>query len=294
MMMIIRISVNIKPREDIPLPSVTSRISKMILIKALESIGNEKALKILELLKKGSALTRTPVKPIRVSFIREGNRPLWEEYEKRPIMKAGRKYNFTITLFNSENVRNRLKLNTDLDIIIELLDNFSEEFKIFKFNTVEVSVGSIEIVDEDQLEEYDDYDTVVIHFLTPTFLQYPHHPKIKNYPTRNTLYPQPMLLMLSLVYKWNSLADSYSSLSLALYAPYELIEVNHNIKPVTLQFRKIRERGFVGWIKYGIDSRSSRGYRNYIKLLNFANYVGIGRSTNIGLGEVRVILGRRQ
>jgi len=292
MMFIISIKVSIRPREDVP-PSVSSRVSKMILIRALENIGNEKALKIVELLRKGSPLTRAPVKPIRVSFIQDGERPLWEEYDKRPIMRAGRRYSFKVTLFDSDNVRDRLKISTSLDVIAELLENFSGEFKIFKFNTVEVSTDSIEAVTEDQLYDNSSYDTAIIQFLTPTFLQYPHHPKIRGYPTRHTLYPQPMLFMLSLVYKWNNLADSHMSIAQALYAPYEIIEVSHGIRPVTLQFRKIRERGFVGWIKYGIDSKSSRRYENYIKLLNFANYIGVGRSTNIGLGDVKVVLRRR-
>ncbi|NPA71073.1 MAG: CRISPR-associated endoribonuclease Cas6 [Crenarchaeota archaeon] len=294
MMFIISIKVSIRPREDVPLPSVSSRVSKMILIRALENIGNEKATKIAELLMRESPLTKVPVKPIRVSFIYDGERPLWEEYDKRPIMRASRKYSFRITLFDSDNIRERLKISTSLDIIAELLENFSGEFRIFKFNTVEVSTESVEAVTEDQLYDYSNYDTVIIQFLTPTFLQYPHHPRIRGYPTRHTLYPQPMLLMLSLVYKWNNLADSHMSIAQALYAPYEIIEVNHGIRPVTLQFRKVRERGFVGWVKYGIDSKNSKRYENYIRLLNFASYVGVGRSTNIGLGDVKVVLTRRE
>ncbi|NPA23823.1 MAG: CRISPR system precrRNA processing endoribonuclease RAMP protein Cas6 [Crenarchaeota archaeon] len=293
MMFIINVKVNIRPHEDVPLPSVSSRLSKMILIKALESMDSEKALKIVELLRKGSPLTRTPVKPIRVSFIYDEKHPLWEEYERRPIMRAGKRYSFTLTLFDSDNVRERLKIDAGLDVIAELLDNFSGEFRIFKFNRVEVSTESIEAVSEDQLYDYSRHDTAIVQFLTPTFLQYPHHPRIRGYPTRHTLYPQPMLLMLSLVYKWNNLADSHVNIAQALYAPYEIIEVSHSIRPVTLQFRKIRERGFVGWIKYGIDSRSSRRYEEYIKLFNFANYVGVGRSTNIGLGDVKTELKRR-
>ncbi len=294
MMFIISIRVGVVPREDVPLPSVSSRVSKMLLVKVLESIGSEKASKIIDFLRRGSPSTRFPVKPVRVSFIHDGDRPLWEEYDKRPIMRAGRKYNFTITLFDSDNVRNRLNAGTDLDMVVELLENFSGEFRIFKFNTVEVSTENVEISSEDQLYDNREYDTAVIQFLTPTFLQYPHHPKVKIYPTRHTLYPQPMLLTLSLVYKWNNLADSHASIAQALYAPYELVEVSHGIRPVTLQFRKVRERGFVGWIKYGIDSRNPRRYESYIRLLNFANYVGVGRSTNIGLGEVKVMLSKRK
>ncbi len=295
MMIIGRIFIKIRSREDIPLPSVSSRISKLILIKALESIENEKARKIAELFKSKSPLNRLPVKPVRVSFIydEKRGRMLWEEYDKRPIMKSGNVYTFTVTIFESDNVRSRLESSPSLDVVIDLLDRFSGEFKVFKFNTVEVYTSDIEIVSEDIFEDDVDYDTVTINFLTPTFLQYPHHPKLRNYPTRHALYPQPMLVLLSLVYKWNNLADSSASISSALYAPYEIIEINHSIRPVTIQFRKVRERGFVGWIKYGIDSKSSKRFREYIKLLKFANYSGIGRSTNIGLGEVRVCFSKR-
>ena len=36
-------------------------------------------------------------------------------------------------------------------------------------------------------------------------------------------------------------------------------------------------------------SRSEVRLRNYMRLLDMANYLGVGRSTSIGLGTVRVV-----
>ncbi len=299
MMNIYRLTFRLIPHEDIPLPAVTSRVPKQILVKALLSSSNEKLRKIAELFRAGSDLVRMPVKPIRVSFLymkRGGDITyLWCEYEARPVIKRGQTYYFDIMLFETDAHQERAGILITPDVVIDLMESLSGEFRIFNFNTVEVQFSELTVLSQEDLEVQEDYDTVMIEFKTPTLLQYPKHPRLRNYPSRHTLYPQPMLVVLSLVYKWNNLVKrEHVSLAHVLYAPYEVIEVSHSVRPVTIQFRKLRERGFVGWVKYGLDSRSEKRFRTYLKLFKFAQYVGIGRSTSIGLGEVSVKFTRRE
>ena len=298
MFTIYKLNFMLKSNEDIPLPSITSRIVKQIIIEAIENCNNENLKSIVEFFKVGSEKSKFPVKPVKVTFlykIENGVRKyLWCEYETRPIIKAGCKYYFDFILVESNQVFKRTGVEFNALNVIDILDSISGEFKIFQFNKVEVESKDLSIVTFDDFEFNEFYDTVLIKFETPVLLQYPKHPKLKNVPSRHTLYPQPMLVILSLINKWNNLVDKeYITLSHAIYAPYEIIEVNHEIKPVTIQFRKIRERGFIGWIKYGIDSKSEKRWRNYLRLFKFAEYLGIGRSTSIGLGQVSINFSKR-
>ena len=293
-----RLTFRVVPCEDVALPAVTSRVPKQIFVRSLLESGSEKLRRIADLFRVGSDLVRLPVKPVRVSFLycKRGGEVsyLWCEYDARPVIRSGQSYYFDVVLFESDASCERSGVSISADVVVELMERLSGEFKIFQYNTVEVQFSELHVVSEEDLEVSEDYDTVIVEFKTPTLLQYPKHPRLRNYPSRHSLYPQPMLVVLSLVYKWNSLNKrNYVSLAHVLYAPYEIIEVSHSIKPVTIQFRKLRERGFVGWIKYGIDSRSEKRFRTYLKLFKFAQYSGIGRSTSIGLGEVSVRFSKR-
>ena len=106
-------------------------------------------------------------------------------------------------------------------IVIDVLDSISGEFKIFQFNKVEVESKNLDIVTYEELEVNELYDTVVIKFETPVLLQYPRHPRLKDVPSRHTLYPIPWLVILSVRYKWNHLTNSqYIGLEQALYMAY--------------------------------------------------------------------------
>ncbi len=294
-MNIYRLTYCITPRQDIVLPSITSRLVKQIFVKSLRENGLEK---IAELFMSKTELSRTPVKPVRVTFIyrrqSDSTEFLWCEYERRPVIRKGVNYYFDIVVFETDSYAYR-GIVINADTVLKILDSISGEYEVFNMGTVEVKLQEVNVVSERDLEPDDDYDTVLIEFKTPTLLQYPKHPRLRDYPSRHTLYPQPMLTVLSLVYKWNNLVKrNYVSLSHVLFAPYEIIEVNHCIKPVTIQFRKLRERGFVGWVKYGIDSRSEKRRLTYLKLFNFSKFSGIGRSSNIGLGEVCIKFDKRK
>ena len=99
-----------------------------------------------------------------------------------------------------------------------------------------------------------------------------------------------MIPILSLLRRWNAYERfDKVGLSHAIYAPYELREVNHSIRPVTISVGRTRTRGFIGWLIAKPVSRSEVRLRNYMRLLDMANYLGVGRSTSIGLGTVRVV-----
>jgi CRISPR-associated endoribonuclease Cas6 len=68
------------------------------------------------------------------------------------------------------------------------------------------------------------------------------------------------------------------------------MEVDYNLRPVTVYYDKLRRpRGIMGWIVYQVRrKRKGRTYRELMKLLEYARYIGVGRSRATGFGQVLV------
>ena len=82
----------------------------------------------------------------------------------------------------------------------------------------------------------------------PTLLQYPRHPRLGVRDSVHALYSHPVIPILSLLRRWNAYERfDKVGLSHAIYAPYELREVNHSIRPVTISVGKRRTRR-VHWL----------------------------------------------
>jgi len=73
---------------------------------------------------------------------------------------------------------------------------------------------------------------VSVRFLTPALLQYPKPPRVRA-PSVNALYPQPRLVVLSLVNRARVYGVE-APLSLYVYAPFDLVESTHAIKPAAV------------------------------------------------------------
>ncbi|HID18234.1 TPA: CRISPR system precrRNA processing endoribonuclease RAMP protein Cas6, partial [Candidatus Bathyarchaeota archaeon] len=76
-----------------------------------------------------------------------------------------------------------------------------------------------------------------------------------------------------------------------------LVETNHRIKPVTAVYDgRRRPRGFIGWVIYEHRKLKPKLSRRISQLMEYANYVGVGRSRAIGFGitEVKAIHNHHQ
>ncbi len=297
-----RLRFSLIPLNDIVISSLSSKIVKNILTKCIEEKIYDKYRSFVKFLKPGDVFYKSPVKPIRITFLYKTSsnsiKPLWSEHDSKIILNKDNEYFFDIIIFESEHLNKRFSVSIEPSFVFELLSCMENTHEVYNYARVKIVCNNVDVFNSNDLSNsvnINEPDTVIIDFKTPTLLQYPRHPKLRNTPSRHSLYPQPFLVLLSLIYKWNNIdAKEPITLAHAIFAPYEIIEVGHNIKPITIHLRKIKERGFIGWIKYGIDTRSRKRYENYLKLLKFAEIVGIGRSTSIGFGHVKVTFTKRK
>ena len=275
MFALISLEYRLVPLQDIIIQALSSRVVKQII---LNSLGTDALVSKL-------ALSRLPNKPIKFSLITNANGyPLWGDGSRPLMLHSGTEYSFRVTVVDTYDE------NLDAGRLMDELTTISGVHRIYGLYSVNVDLVSAFVKSSEELgRELAGNLYFKVNFKSPTLLQYPKHPRLNIRESINALYPHPMLLVLSLVKSWNSY-EKYDKLGVAhaIYAPYELREIDHRIKPVTVHMGDVRERGFVGWIIYGLRTSSSRRMSNYIKLLELANYVGVGRSTTMGLGSVKV------
>ncbi|MGC9137324.1 CRISPR-associated endoribonuclease Cas6, partial [Caldivirga sp.] len=231
------------------------------------------------------ALSRLSNKPIKFSLITNANGyPLWGDGSRPLMLRSGVEYGFRVIVVDTYND------SIDTSKLMDELTTISGLHKIYGSYMVNVDlVGALVRSSEELGSELSGNSYFKVTFKSPTLLQYPKHPRLNIRESINALYPYPMLLILSLVKSWNSY-EKYDKLGVAhaIYAPYELREIDHRIKPVTIHMGDVKERGFIGWIIYGLRARNGKRMSNYVKLLELAEYIGVGRSTTMGLGTVEV------
>ncbi|WP_291767045.1 CRISPR system precrRNA processing endoribonuclease RAMP protein Cas6 [Caldivirga sp. UBA161] len=275
MFALISLEYRLVPLQDTIIQALSSRVVKQIILSSLStnSIINK------------LASSRIPNKPIKFSLITSANGyPLWGDGSRPLMLHSGTEYGFRVVVVDTYDE------NLDTSRLMDELTTISGVHRIYGLYAVNVDlVGALVKRSEELGRELAGNLYFKVNFKSPTLLQYPKHPRLNIRESINALYPYPMLLVLSLVKSWNSY-EKYEKLGVAhaIYAPYELREVDHRIKPVTVHMGDVKERGFIGWIIYGLRTSSSRRMSNYVKLLELANYVGVGRSTTMGLGSVNV------
>ena len=136
-------------------------------------------------------------------------------------------------------------------------------------------------------------DAYKITFKTPTLLQAPKIIKTDQ-TVRHVLFPSPKLITWSLAMHWNKYAPEHLKIpdiaKLATYSDYCLVEVDYRLKPTTAIYdERKRPRGFIGWTLYKWKPKGKKQYeQTLLKLLDYANYIGIGRSRSIGFGVVSI------
>ncbi len=133
---------------------------------------------------------------------------------------------------------------------------------------------------------------IKLRFLSPTLLQLPTFGRFR----RGCLvfFPIPSLIVGSLAEHWNNNCDKAlfikSPTYLSIYSNYVLIAADFNIRPVTVVYDEKRlVRGFIGWVFYDLRKcRNTKSFKRIMALLDYARYVGVGKSRAAGFGYVNL------
>jgi len=256
--MIFSITFQVKSDHDVLLPPFTSKLSRSILAKISPTYA-----KIME--------SEEPFKPVRVTVIKDiDGSPVLALGNKKAVMKGGEVYKFSFSFLYS-------------DIFDEILRN-GGEVKIELWNVnFSAQIEDVKVVEE---IEYYDSRFYYIKFITPTLLQ-PPRPPFKRKRNRFVLFPYSPLLLLSIARHWNKYMDHKIVGISGSKALYYFREVSYGLKPITTYYDGKPVRGFQGWIIFEITAKRNTKIRDNIqKLLNYANFFGVGKSRAIGFGEI--------
>lgn len=269
-MFLCNLKVYFRLNSDAIVPPFTSKVSKTLLIKLTSS-------------RIGLSIRERGFKPIVVTPVFLRDRPIYSVKGKEAgllSLKAGQEYWFRIAMVGT----------VAEDIIPEMVG--SCEIKLFN-TKVYVTKIDVEVKAFSNIS-LNDCSLVRVEFVTPTILRLSNYPKLR-IGSRHILFPVPSLMIKSLVIHWNSYAGPEDMIknthSLCFLSDYFMVEVDHRIKPVTAIYdEKRRPRGFVGWVIYKLrrGKRRRKTFKNILKLLDYASYVGIGVSRSTGFGVVNV------
>ena len=271
------------PEQDVVVPPFTSKVSKTVLIQLL----GDRAL--LSGIHEPGGLLR---KPLVVSPVFMKGRPLFKLQGQKGliVLRASHRYCFTASAIG------HLASEKLLNCLLDKLP--CDDLRLF--NT-RISVLNVDVTIKDLSELcLPEARAYRIEFRTPTVLQYPRPWRWRFDEARYSLFPNPHLIIWSLARHWNSLTppglrvpDIYR---LACYANFALVEADYDLRPVTVIYERGGGRGlngsgpraFLGWVLYEHRKGNPRLDKWLMRLLDYANYVGIGKSRAIGFGMVRV------
>jgi CRISPR-associated endoribonuclease Cas6 len=263
------------PLSDIIIPPFSSKVSRTIFMK----IFHEKIEKIVNERLAFKSIIFTPVYWI------EGERFLFKSNDSNKILilKKNNKYCFYITMIRSYDEIFSFIQDFNLGSELELfngkivIENLSLEFKTFENIKIE------------------DKELIKINFRTPVLISFPKGwiKLNKKIPIRHSLFPIPSFMIHGLAEHWNIHAPDDLKIpnmaKLRAYSNYSLVEQDYDVKPITVIYDEKREpRGFIGWVLYKHRKLNQELDNHIIRLLDYANYVGIGRSRSIGFGVVKV------
>jgi CRISPR-associated endoribonuclease Cas6 len=266
---VFRLTFTFRPANDVIIPPFSAKASRLIMYRLSEHYA-----KLAE--------TKAPFKPLSITPILYKGRPLLKlgDYDNPLYLRAGEQYSFRASLVAEDNL--------PLEKLVKLESSVVEGF----FHTsLILDAVSFECKSLESMGAMDP-KLVRVETISPLLLQLPSYGRfIKG---RHFLFPVPSLMVKSLLDHWNAHCDASqvitSSLHLPLSSNYTLMEVDYNLRPVTVYYDKLRRpRGIMGWIVYQVRrKRKGRTYRELMKLLEYARYIGVGRSRATGFGQVLV------
>lgn len=269
--------IHFSPGENAVVPPFTSKVSKTILIQLLGDAS------LLSGLREPGGILR---KPLVVSPVLKGGKPLFKVAGQDGflVLRAGTRYSFKVSAIGEQAVG---------QVLSALMSRLSDNPDLKLFNT-SISILGVDVILRDMAElGLPDAGAYRVVFRTPTMLQFPRPWRWRFKKVRYCLLPHPHLIVWSLARHWNSLAPLSLRLDawkLSCYANYALVEVDYDLKPVTAIYEKPASgpRGFVGWALFEHRKGNEKLDRRLRTLLDYANYVGVGKSRSIGFGMVSV------
>ncbi len=192
----------------------------------------------------------------------------------------GRNYTFSVTVLDRGSAIELVDALANIDGVSLEIFNGS-----IKLSSLEVRVTRFDDIGLPPETEYISFNT-----LTPVLLQLP---PIARTPIRNILMPIPSLIVGSLMDHWNNQACEgliIRDAGLPYNSFFLLREVDYRISPVTVYYDEKRSpRGFIGRVLYHLaPTRRQKRRRSILRLLDYANYVGVGKSRTMGFGMVSV------
>jgi len=196
-------------------------------------------------------------------------------------LKAGKPYEFHVSVIEKEFSKS---------LTYSLIENYNQTPIDILNAKAEITYMNINLKQMEELR-LSNSDAYHVEFKTPTILQMPKSLRWRFKGPRYVLFPHPYLMIWSLATHWNTYAPPslriHDVWKLAYYATHALMEVDYNIKPVTAIYTKGKgPRGFIGWVLYKFRGVSKRLNEQILRLLDYANYMGIGKSRSIGFGMV--------
>ena len=266
---VVKLHVFFTVNRRVVIPPFSAKVSKLVLHR---------------ISKLYSSLTRVnkPLKPISVSpLIIDGHALIKLKNDKRTLtLNGGEYYYFSCGMIVDEDF--------PLDDLISL-----ESASVDDVFGASVSLREIRI----EVRRFDSFGfgkpkAVKLRFLSPTLLQLPTFGRFRK--GRYVFFPIPSLIIGSLAEHWNGNCDRVlfikSPSYLSVYSNYVLMEADFRVRPVTVVYDEKRlVRGFMGWVFYDLRKcRNTKSFRRVMALLDYAQYVGVGKSRATGFGQVSV------
>lgn len=278
---IVRLSIDFTPLSNIVIPPFSSKVSKILFIRMLGDLA--------EKLLKGDSHDKVSFKPLILTPIYwvDGERFLFKTesskgLDKPLILREKTKYRFYATLASN------------YDKVLSLIQEANFKLEIFN-GEVLIEDIYVEIKPFEGFGLRDFNGLIRVEFKTPVLISFPKSwiKLERKIPARHSLFPIPSFIIHSLAEHWNTYAPEQLKIpntsKIRVYSNYSLVEQDYNVKPVTTVYDgKRRPRGFIGWTLYRHRKLNRSLDESLLKLLDYANYVGIGRSRSIGFGVVEV------
>ncbi|MEM2448618.1 MAG: CRISPR-associated endoribonuclease Cas6 [Candidatus Bathyarchaeia archaeon] len=281
---VVRFSINFTSLSNIIIPPFSSKVSRTLFIRMFNR-GVEKPVEYFSSEKfVFKPLILTPV------YWMDGKRYLFkvddsEGLSKPLILRENTKYCFYAVLIS----RGGGELSS-------LIQGLAPSLKLELFNgEVLVENIGVEVKSFEGFGFKDSDGLIRVEFKTPVLISFPKSwVKLeRKTPARHSLFPIPSFMIHGLAEHWNSYAPEELKIpnvaKLRIYSNYSLVEQDYSVKPVTAVYdEKRRPRGFIGWTLYKHRRLNRSLDESLLKLLDYANYVGVGRSRSIGFGVVEV------
>lgn len=282
-MYITRITLEFMPESTITVDGFTSTVSKLI----LKNIQDYET-KISELINNNS------LSNITLSPIMSNNKPIYKFRisGKKPspvLLYGGKNYIFYVS-FLSKNPINELQ-----DFLTQHISN---GWRISLYNAnIFLTSSQVKSIDIRELL-VDLKGDFRIDFITPTqFIIKTPMPTTRSW---LRLFPLSHTLISNIATHWNKHVPSEMKVdakNISKISYSYIHEAGYDLNPVTIILRsndrKHVIRGFVGWCVYKVDEKLTPEIRNIIaKLLAYAEFIGVGKGKELGLGMIKVRPGK--